>query len=710
MSELKVTAAHLRRAAVVYVRQSTLAQVDRNRESTARQYDLVARAERLGWPRSAVRVIDDDLGVSGASTAGRSGFAELAAQVGLGQVGIVLSLEVLPAGPQQRRLVPAAGPGRDDRHADRRRRRRLPSRVVQRPAAAGHEGHHVRGRAAHPARPPGRRDPQQGRPRRAAPRPAGRAGVGRGRRARSCWHPDEAVTGVIAAIFDRFAVCGSVRGVWLWLREQGLRFPLQPAAYLRGAGDHLGGADLPRGAQRAHPPRLRRRLRVRQDPPASATSARTACCAPGRRKLPQGEWEVLIPDHHRGFIDWDTYQANQARIGANTRPRAHQPGTGAVREGCALLQGPGHLRDLRPQARRLLRRPGAKPPPATTAPAPASSSTAAAPGTCASAASRSTPPWPPRSWPRCSPPRCRPAWPPPSNSRTATTPRSQQWRRQVEQARYDAGQGRAPLPGRRPGQPAGRPRPGNRVGHRAAPAGRRRDRTRPPRGRAPENPDPARETGDPRPRRRPRRGVVGADHHRPGPQGAAAHPARRGRHQRAPRPRPGRADLVLRWKGGAITELSVPLKRKPPQRLRTDEDTIDLLRRLAVHYPDATDRRHPQPATPPHRTGTVVHRRYGSSHCATTGTSPATSPATAPHRGRTAHRGRRRRTNSDSPPSTLHRWLSDGFIAGEQTHPRRALADPPHRRHPRAVRRRRPRRAGWPCSRPPSPTASPGRP
>ena len=48
---------------------------------------------------------------------------------------------------------------------------------------------------------------------------------------------------------------------------------------------------------------------------------------------------MLITDHHRGFIDWDTYQANQARIGANTRPRAHEPGTGAVREGCALLQG-----------------------------------------------------------------------------------------------------------------------------------------------------------------------------------------------------------------------------------------------------------------------------------------------------------------------------------------------------------------------------------
>jgi hypothetical protein len=48
-------------------------------------------------------------------------------------------------------------------------------------------------------------------------------------------HPDEAVTGVIAAIFGRFAVCGSVRGTWLWLREQGLKFPLQPGAYVRGA-------------------------------------------------------------------------------------------------------------------------------------------------------------------------------------------------------------------------------------------------------------------------------------------------------------------------------------------------------------------------------------------------------------------------------------------------------------------------------------------
>ena len=70
MSESKLTASHLRRSAVVYVRQSTLAQIARNRESTTRQYDLVARAVELGWPSTAVRVIDEDLGRSGASAAG----------------------------------------------------------------------------------------------------------------------------------------------------------------------------------------------------------------------------------------------------------------------------------------------------------------------------------------------------------------------------------------------------------------------------------------------------------------------------------------------------------------------------------------------------------------------------------------------------------------------------------------------------------------
>ena len=144
---------------------------------------------------------------------------------------------------------------------------------------------------------------------------------------------------MIAAVFERFAACGSVRGVWLWLREQGLKFPLQPTAYTARRRDHLGGADLPCGAHRAHPPRLRRRLRLRPQTAPRRTSTPDGALRTRRRCCRKDEWEVLITDHHQGFIDWDTFQANQARIGANIRPRAHQPGTGAVREGCALLQG-----------------------------------------------------------------------------------------------------------------------------------------------------------------------------------------------------------------------------------------------------------------------------------------------------------------------------------------------------------------------------------
>ena len=70
----KIGPSHLRRPAVVYVRQYSASQVERNTESTARQYGLASRAMALGWPASAVRVIDSDLGLSGASAAGRSGF------------------------------------------------------------------------------------------------------------------------------------------------------------------------------------------------------------------------------------------------------------------------------------------------------------------------------------------------------------------------------------------------------------------------------------------------------------------------------------------------------------------------------------------------------------------------------------------------------------------------------------------------------------
>ena len=86
----KVTSDHLRRQAYLYVRQSSLQQVHDHRESTARQYDLKRRAHALGWPPDQIVVIDEDLGLSGASSVERNGFQRLVAEVGLGRVGLVM--------------------------------------------------------------------------------------------------------------------------------------------------------------------------------------------------------------------------------------------------------------------------------------------------------------------------------------------------------------------------------------------------------------------------------------------------------------------------------------------------------------------------------------------------------------------------------------------------------------------------------------------
>ena len=89
----KIQADHLDRQALIYVRQSTLAQVLENTGSQARQYDLTKRAYELGWPQERIVVIDQDQGCSGASATGRHGFEQLIAEVGLGHAGAVFSLE-----------------------------------------------------------------------------------------------------------------------------------------------------------------------------------------------------------------------------------------------------------------------------------------------------------------------------------------------------------------------------------------------------------------------------------------------------------------------------------------------------------------------------------------------------------------------------------------------------------------------------------------
>lgn len=136
----KVTAAHLKRNAYLYVRQSTLRQVFENSESTKRQYALRDRAVALGWPLNRIIIIDSDLGQSGASAVDREGFQRLVAEVGIGKAGIVLGLEVSPTRSQLDGLAPTAGDLRFNRYANPGRGWSIQSGPLQRPSPVGAEG------------------------------------------------------------------------------------------------------------------------------------------------------------------------------------------------------------------------------------------------------------------------------------------------------------------------------------------------------------------------------------------------------------------------------------------------------------------------------------------------------------------------------------------------------------------------------------------
>ena len=104
----RLTTAHRAKLAYVYVRQSSLNQVRQHQESTELQYRLVDRAVGLGWPHERVQVIDEDLGKSGAGSIERHGFQKLIAEIGLGNAGLVVSLDASRLGPQQSRLASAS--------------------------------------------------------------------------------------------------------------------------------------------------------------------------------------------------------------------------------------------------------------------------------------------------------------------------------------------------------------------------------------------------------------------------------------------------------------------------------------------------------------------------------------------------------------------------------------------------------------------------
>ena len=113
----KVKASHLQRVTYIYVRQSTMHQVVENTESRERQYALQQRAVALGWPVERVRVIDSDVGQSGASAVDRAGFQELVSEVSLGRAGLGWSGGITP-GAQFSGLAAVVGALCADGHAD----------------------------------------------------------------------------------------------------------------------------------------------------------------------------------------------------------------------------------------------------------------------------------------------------------------------------------------------------------------------------------------------------------------------------------------------------------------------------------------------------------------------------------------------------------------------------------------------------------------
>lgn len=340
MTETKITAQHLRRCAFVYVRQSSSAQVTHNRESTARQYQLVERAVTLGWKHDQVNLIDEDLGLSGSGLAERSGFAQMTAEVGLGHAGIVLALEASRLARNNAdwyRLLDLCsvtdtliGDADGVYHPGLFNDRLV---LGLKGTMSEAELHVLRARLNGGIR-----------------NKAARGELRRGLPVGFVWgdgegevrlHSNQSVVDAIRTVFERFDEMGSARRVWLHFRAEGLRFPSQrfPSLAVKNAPEGIAWVT----------PTYTRIHEVLTSPVYAGAYVygksrhERFVDTDGKvrirvRRLPRSEWSVFIREHHKGFIDWDTFEANQVRLGSNTRPRPHQP-AGVVREGTALLQG-----------------------------------------------------------------------------------------------------------------------------------------------------------------------------------------------------------------------------------------------------------------------------------------------------------------------------------------------------------------------------------
>ncbi len=326
----KISAEHLSRQACVYIRQSTPGQVQNNVESQRRQYALVDRARALGW--EDIKIIDDDLGRSGSGTR-RPGFEQLLRVLCEGTVGAVFSIEASRLARNGRDwhtllefcsvvgalLIDADGVY-DPKDINDQLLLGMKGTISEMELA------NFRQRAQSALK----QKAQRGELYRRIPVGYVRDGDNRLEK-----DPDERVRAAIDLVFRKFAELASVRQVYFWLEEQEIKLPAS------------GGAGNPTPII-WKPSRYHSLLSMLKNPAyagvyAYGRSKAAVRIEEGRKKiirtkLQRENWEVLIIDHHDGYISWNDYQSNQALIANNANGKGAMV-QGSVKRGGALLSG-----------------------------------------------------------------------------------------------------------------------------------------------------------------------------------------------------------------------------------------------------------------------------------------------------------------------------------------------------------------------------------
>jgi DNA invertase Pin-like site-specific DNA recombinase len=328
----KVTPAHLKRDAYLYVRQSTLRQVLENTESTQRQYALRQRAIALGWPTERVHVIDCDLGQSGATAADREGFQQLVTEVGLGHAGIVLGLEVSRLARNSadwHRLLELCALSdtlildEDGLYNcnDFNDRLLLGLKGTMSEAELHFLRARLRGGILNKAR----------RGELASPLPVGFV---YDEQERVQLDPDTQVQQAVRLLFATFRRTGTALATVKHFHNQGVLFPRRLRAGPRKGELIWGELGHSRTLELLHNPRYagafffgRCRTRPRLEGGYQV------------RELAREDWLALIPNAHVGYITWEEYEDNERRLRECAQAYGQDRRKSPPREGPALLQG-----------------------------------------------------------------------------------------------------------------------------------------------------------------------------------------------------------------------------------------------------------------------------------------------------------------------------------------------------------------------------------